>query len=791
MHQIDQTLCNSYMELYQRENIIYVPLSKPGENGLPPKGYQRMIQEELTKKYKPGLNLGILLPTSSLVLLDIDTFGRKKNSDGTLKQPGENEIDGIKAILPYFDRHPEDFETLMSQTPSGGWHIYYKYDQKLMSNWNEKQGIYHDGKKYAWDLKIKIYAMAPPSYISKYDNSYAWINDPIDGYEAINMPKWLIQLINNSDGERDSIKDVKKSREQKLDIQKYLDIPKDEILSLLSSWRSDEYDPWKDVMLALSNTDINEGEAIDLMEEFCRRSDKFDEKKFKIFTRQFLKSKKTNSKLLSFASIVYWAEKDNSSGLKALYKKHYSKYKSDLEVQTDVIIPFNPKENYYWSTFKAEFANKEFNTLIEVDQLLLPNFKRVFGILQKGSGLYYTKNKDDPFLGEPRFKADDFCIFIKKTGKTESFQEYTLKDLIKKYTTYISFDMVVFHPYKISENRVITTDKNLNIFPGFQSSYIPDEPYQEICQPILSHIKKIFANNNEDNYKYILSHLAFPFQNPGQKCRSCVMLITRTHQTAMKTRFFEFMSLYVYGPKLATIINDLQNKLLGRFGAHLENKLLVCLDDIHFIKQIEVEQLKSIITGKTSNYEAKGKNITEDKRDFINLFAILNYEGLNNLRLNEGDARFAIFETSDIDYGIEYTTKMSDIFDNQKIADAFVTYLMHYSCIPLRPVPITSIKQEIQEESLPLPLLFFKHIKNNLHDLKYDKLETNSITGESLFTQYSDWAKENSRSQKDITYTINSFKKLVYRYIGKTGDPIRLGIKTVRLYTISLEGDYK
>lgn len=791
MHQVDQTLCSAYMELYQSNNIVYVPLTRPGENGVPPRGYQKMTREELAKKYKPGQNLGIVLPLSSMILLDIDTFGKKKNADGTIKHPGENEIDGIEAILPYFDQYPEDFETLMTGTPSGGLHIYYKYDAKIMSNWNEKQGIYHDGKRYAWDLKIKIYAMAPPSYISKYDNYYTWINDPIDGYEAINIPDWLVQLIDGSDKERDIMKNVKKIREQKIDVQQYLDIPKDEILSLLNPWRADDYDPWKNVMLALSNSGICEGEATDLMEEFCRQSDKFDEKKFNDFVKRFLKSKKVGSKLLSFASIVYWANEDNPSGLTALYKKYYSEYKTNLESEMNDVIPFNPKENYYWSTFKAEFANKEFNTLIEVDKLLLPKLKKVFGILQKGSGIYYTKNKDDPFLGEPRFKADDFCIFVKKTGKTEFFQEYTLKDLIKKYTSLISFDMIIFQPYKISEERIISTNKNLNIFSGFQASYIPDESYQKLCQPILSHIKKIFANNNEDNYKYILSHLAFPFQNPGQKCRSCVMLITRTHQTAMKTRFFEFMSLYVYGPKLATIINDLQNKLLGRFGAHLENKLLVCLDDIHFLKQIEVEQLKSIITGKTSNYEAKGKNITEDKRDFINLFAILNYEGLNNLKLNEGDARFAIFETSDIDYGIEYTTEMSNIFDNQKIADAFATYLMHYPCIPLRPVPITSIKQEIQEDSLPLPLLFFKQIKNNLYELKYDKPATNEITSESLFNQYSDWVKENSRSQKDIVHTINAFKKIVYKYIGKTGAPVKLSNKTVRFYTIDLEGNYK
>ncbi len=130
------------------------------------------------------------------------------------------------------------------------------------------------------------------------------------------------------------------------------------------------------------------------------------------------------------------------------------------------------------------------------------------------------------------------------------------------------------------ETRVFVPEPHglvLNSCPGWcyplELDYMVDESSIEL---VLYHIRHVWANNNEESYRYIMSWLADLIQNPGRKCG--VALVIRSTQGTGKQLILDWfgenilgdMWLYMPGLKLVT----------GDFNAILAEKLLVNLDEV-------------------------------------------------------------------------------------------------------------------------------------------------------------------------------------------------------------------
>ena len=115
----------------------------------------------------PGANLG-LAPGTDLLVLDVDT---------------KHGIDGHDTLTGFEFVHGELPPTRTTETPSGGWHLYFKKppELRIKNRVNVRPGL---------DVRtLGGYLVAPPSVID--GKPYRWLNDA----PMADAPPWLVALV--------------------------------------------------------------------------------------------------------------------------------------------------------------------------------------------------------------------------------------------------------------------------------------------------------------------------------------------------------------------------------------------------------------------------------------------------------------------------------------------------------------------------------------------------------------------------------------------------------------------
>jgi phage/plasmid-associated DNA primase len=130
------------------------------------------------------------------------------------------------------------------------------------------------------------------------------------------------------------------------------------------------------------------------------------------------------------------------------------------------------------------------------------------------------------------------------------------------------------------------------------------------------HVENIIANDNPELIQYIWAFLAHLFQRPGQK--PGVALVLKGPRGAGKGCFVDPLSR-ILGYHYARVDN--QAHVTGRFNAHLENKIVVFVDEAFWSGDKSAEgALKGMITEPTLIMERKGVDgfkITDHRRLII------------------------------------------------------------------------------------------------------------------------------------------------------------------------------
>ncbi len=123
-------------------------------------------------------NIGILCGrVSGITVLDID-----------VKDAGLDIWKKIECVYP-------SFMTPTVRTPSGGLHLYFKYERSLQSSSRLIVRRSASNTKIGWDiLNDDRQAVAPPSRDVANGKQYKWIISPAK-YKPIRMPKWLLNYI--------------------------------------------------------------------------------------------------------------------------------------------------------------------------------------------------------------------------------------------------------------------------------------------------------------------------------------------------------------------------------------------------------------------------------------------------------------------------------------------------------------------------------------------------------------------------------------------------------------------
>lgn len=247
---------------------------------------------------------------------------------------------------------------------------------------------------------------------------------------------------------------------------------------------------------------------------------------------------------------------------------------------------------------------------------------------------------------------------------------------------------IVFAPYR--PGRPVEYPLYYNSFRGW-----PIEPREGDCSRYLGHLKDIICKGNEQHYQWLLGVMAHAIQEPAVKLGISVVL--RGKQGTGKGKALEWFGK-LFGQHFIQLTQSQQ--LLGRFNAHLEEKLLIFADEAFWAGDKEAEgHLKALVTERESVVERKGVDAVRTN-NYARLFIASNHDWV--VPAGTEERRFAVFDVSDArmqDHA--YFAAIDDEMVNGGL-QALMHYLLHfdYSQINIRAIPTTTALLEQKEASL-------------------------------------------------------------------------------------------
>ena len=286
-------------------------------------------------------------------------------------------------------------------------------------------------------------------------------------------------------------------------------------------------------------------------------------------------------------------------------------------------------------------------------------------------------------------------------------------------------------PYHTFEEHEINHNGYLNIFsPMIASKY---ETYDvSKIEIILNHIKQVWANNDEFIYKYILSYFHRIIRTPWDRSKICMVI--NGEMGCGKSTVIEMMIKYIFGSNCGHQTQGLKS-ICSRFQGWLENKLLVLAEeptqmtDMNFSEY--VEKMKDFITSNKCEVEKKGiDKYTIDA--FHTLIITCNHlKGINVP--NDKERRYFIIDCNSCYIGnVEYFDRLNECLDNKDNMNIFFSFLYDYNdTIPLHPIPITKIKQDLINDNMSMYEKFLFH-----KEFRYDINTEEELTTTSLYINF-------------------------------------------------------
>ena len=186
-------------------------------------------------------------------------------------------------------------------------------------------------------------------------------------------------------------------------------------------------------------------------------------------------------------------------------------------------------------------------------------------------------------------------------------------------------------------------ERELNIFTGFRYNFNENfEVDMTMIEPWLTHIKEVWAKNNEKLFQYILNWFANIVRDPASK--PGIALVVKGVQGSGKSLFCNFFGEWVIGGAYFAQTNE-SSQLVGKFNSLTENKLFIVCDEIANFGGLHSSnnKLKGMITETEQSIEAKFK-------DPIKTYNPARYCFLTNnqwpVRVEGNDRRYLCIESS-------------------------------------------------------------------------------------------------------------------------------------------------
>lgn len=313
----------------------------------------------------------------------------------------------------------------------------------------------------------------------------------------------------------------------------------------------------------------------------------------------------------------------------------------------------------------------------------------------------------------------------------------------------------IFHPNQPSSDRVYNT------YTGMKA-HLVDEVNMDLIQPILTHIKTCWANDNDVIYEYILTWLQHAFKFPHIKT-GVVLLLFGLEGTGKNILIDNLIIPYIYGNHVSAVSHGL-TPITQRFNSICMNKLFICCNEVSNDGGFHAtfEKLKALITDPTMTIERKGIDIFESYNNFINFIFTTN--NLDSVKLGQSDRRYCCIETSDRYKGnFQYFETLVG-FCNQEAANHLYTYLYHLKLnMNIRRIPETQLKKDMSIHATNSCELFINSLDEVLCGYgTNDFYDGRRISSAHLYFIYKEWCSSNNEKVKSNKEFVRSMNRKGY-----------------------------
>ncbi len=310
-----------------------------------------------------------------------------------------------------------------------------------------------------------------------------------------------------------------------------------------------EWEQWYKVAQAI----FNEGGSEELFLTWSSKSPKHNEREAVLQWRS-LKNTSADGQL-TVASLFYWSRQSN------------------LEQHNRIIQENAPIDSYYYKKF--EFEQTHFKLMNPPRYI-----RQIDGNLQylcDGELNYMYRNNTTQ----------------KKTDKGDIVQQsFTSQWTMDK--NILTYEKLEFKPNQP------TTPGCYNLFHGFPMEAVEGD------WSIIHELLWDLSGRDQDIYDYILNWSAHIFQKPYEK-PEVVLIFSSFEEGVGKDTYGDHVLRPLLSDDYYYTTSDAENDFFGRFTTHLQNKLLVKLEEMNYdVFNKHDDKFKSWITAPTRSYEEKG-----------------------------------------------------------------------------------------------------------------------------------------------------------------------------------------
>jgi hypothetical protein len=400
---------------------------------------------------------------------------------------------------------------------------------------------------------------------------------------------------------------------------------------------------------------------------------------------------------------------------------------------------------------------------LEIEQKYFLVGSKFYKKLDHRKGFDILKEADVKIELKPKM-IETFNEEKNKNVKTEFYNKWVRDE------NRLSFERTDFYP-----NAEDCPNNIYNLFDGFEAEKhmhlmknISIEARNKQIEPFINHIK-ILTNGDE---KYFINWLGNIVQMPHIKQATTPLFrdkgnFLNSGGGTGKNLFFDNFGKKILGEKyyLTIATNDV---LFNCFNEHLENKLLVCIEEAEGKANFtHFNTLKSNISQEKTLVNRKGIPKYEIN-DFTRYIFCSNNE--NPIPIDNNDRRFYCYDVNTKERGnADYFIKLKDAFNDPLSVACFFDYLKTYP-IYKTPIeyqnnrPITKTYIELKRINAPnilkwLITLIKAHTKKDKKTNKYELEETTERGISDLYDDFNNWLYNTKQSKNEIS--LNAFSRFL------------------------------